>query len=99
MPTQEACASSEGWRTYAIHLNIFGRIHQRTKHLPVIGPVRLSYNSYFSAFFQSEQYFSLTTNQRTVLSAMAFQRSEQGQYSLDRKEGMSLRLKKRAESI
>ena len=46
-----------------------------------------------------EHCFSLATNQRTVLSAMAFQRSEQGQYSLDRKEGMSLRLKKRAESI
>jgi len=30
---------------------------------------------------------------------MAFQRNEQGQYSLDRKEGMSLRLEKRAESI
>jgi hypothetical protein len=29
-----------------------------------------------SLFFQLEQYFSLTTNQRTVLSAMTFQRSE-----------------------
>ena len=28
----------------------------------------------------NEQYFSLTTNQRTVLSVMAFEQSKQGQY-------------------
>jgi len=53
------------------------------------GHVRLSYEPYYfserTVFFSynksaNEQYFSLTTNQRTVLSAMAFQQSEQGLY-------------------
>jgi hypothetical protein len=31
----------------------------------------------FQLVFQSEQYFSLITNQRTILLAMPFQRTEQ----------------------
>jgi hypothetical protein len=46
------------------------------------GPVRLSYNPYFSACFFSQNSVSLTTNQRTVLSAMTFQQSERALYIL-----------------
>ena len=43
-------------------------------------PVRLAYKLISRTFLANEQYFSLTTNQSTVLSVIAYQPSERGKY-------------------
>ena len=61
--------------TWRVHARPRREVIQRWRSY--IRPVRLTYKSYFSA---NKQYFSLTTNWPTVLSAMTYQPSEQSNW-------------------
>jgi hypothetical protein len=68
----------------SISLQKFPRRHQVPQHHLQVkinnGSVHPAYNPSFSAcFFQSEQYFSLTTNQPTVFFSRLISPAERGQ--------------------
>ena len=58
----------------------FAEIHSTSRH----GPVRLNVSAMV-------QCFSLTTNQRTILFSLTFQRSEQGHRQMHRAQRMAIR--------
>jgi len=60
------------------------------RHIPAKNPVRLAFSRLFSV---SQQCFSLTTNQPTVLSATYFQPSEQAVGLLSLRSAILLHLR------